>query len=200
MTKNKYDRLKALNKISHYMVLQTIRRSMVKIMFDFDYITKKESFDLLENAEDKFKDFMNDTSIKSRIENLYLLNDETLLLLEKLNKSIKESTDMVLKAMKDIKPYPDPMVVHKITMPHSYETGSVSVGAELLSLILKKLPKEISKEEIDKATPGLEVLWKLMVNGFGDQKGSYQKYYHETFILFDNLAKRAKEENLFFDV
>ena len=200
INKQRTSKLVAVNKMNHYGFLSTVRIQMINIMELFGYISKKEKVDYLENAEDKFNSFLNDPKLSKKLDDMEKLNKKNLSFIKKLNKMLKKNWKYMGKNIKDFKPYPDPVLVHKIDTEMAYNSGLASVGEELFGFYYNELPKKVGEKEVKKMHPGMSVLWKLVSQGLENPEQSYKNYYMNSFGLLIELVERCKKENVFFDI
>lgn len=192
-------KLTAINKSSHYGLLIRVRRTMVEIMYRHGFILKKDRFSTLDNAEDKFVEFMSSPSLNKRLENLSKLTKTTMQYLILTNKILDREMTSILKGLDEIKPFPDPILKYQISTERAYGAGSVSVGQDLLKFYFNQLPKKINDHEIEKMRPGMDVLWKVVTDGLNTPRKNYKEYYLRCYKLLLLIAERAKKENVFLD-
>jgi hypothetical protein len=200
INKEKVSKLIAVNKLGHHGLLSYIRILMLRIMRDFNFITKKEMFDFMDNSEDKFRLFIKDAKTIAKLNGLSSLSKENISFIRKVNKTIKNGWEYLSKNIDHFKPFPDPLLVHKINIEMSYASGTVSAGEKMFGFYYRELPKKIDKTEMARMKPGMEILWKIISNGMERPERSLKNYYLNSFNFLLELSDRCEKENIFIDI
>lgn len=200
INKGKTSKLIAVNKLNHHGLLTSVQMLMLRIMKNFGYISKKELVRYIDNAEIKFEEFISEPKLLDKLDSLNQLNKDNLRFIKKINKTLEKGWEYLAKNIKDFKPYPDPQLVHKISVEMAYNSGAVSVGEDLFRFYFDKLPRKVSRKEINKMQPGMTVLWRIIADGLFQPNRSYKNYYLNSFKLLIELSNRCKKENVFFDI
>lgn len=200
MHRDRKIKFKEVNKLTHEYILFIVRRAMAVQMSKFGFIDKKEIVYLFDNAEDKFKEFLANKIYESKFKELDKFDLKTANFLADLEKNLKNTYSILSKTLKELKPYPDPRIMETLSNRTPEIEAKASVGEDLINFYYKQLPKKISKKEISKMQPGMDILWKLYINGLGSQKESLKSQYAILSNLLLEIASKAKKEELFYEV
>ncbi len=192
-------KLAAINKSSHYGLLMRVRRAMVEIMYKHGYVLKQDRFSTLDNAENRFVEFIASPILNKRLDNLSKLTKTTMQYLIMINTILDHEMSSILTGLDEIKPFPDPILKYQISTERAYGAGIVSVGQDLLKFYFNQLPKKINDHEIEEMRPGMDVLWKVVTDGLNTPRRNYKEYYLRSYKLLLLIAGRAKKENVFLD-
>lgn len=200
INRGKLAKLKEVNKVAHLNTLHTTRLIMARFMIVFGYIKQSELMDILDNGEVKFEKFIKSDYYNAKINQLEKFNINTGDLLVKLQKQTESAYTTLIASLEEIKPYPDPKIMEFLQLSTPEFQGRTSVGIDIIKLFYNKLPKEVSKKEIKKMQPGMDVLWKIYSQGFMGSVESIKSQYNKIFDIILEINKKAKKEELFYEV